>query len=144
MRAALNTFSLLVLVASALATAGCNNMYGPCARNFDCAADLRCVDLGGDIGPICTKPCTIEKSRAGLPDVLDDDAFYEDGTVQNTTVSEADCLEGEATVLVENGNFDVSPAQPGDTIGVCRVSQEQLTNGNLGNDSQLTGWCAPL
>ena len=138
--------SVLLSVVVAAVASGCNPMYAPCERQIDCAQGLRCVDLNGTGGAICTQPCTISRSRSGLPDAIDDAAFYEDGTVQDTTVSSenADCLEGGASVQVENGNFNVAPENEGDAIGVCRVSDEQVASGQIGGSSTLTGWCAPL
>lgn len=121
--------------------AGCANpLFAPCQSQADCAADLRCVTLSEQLGSICTRSCTIAKKRAGLPDAVDDDVLFEEGTTQLTTVSDAECADGAVEVGAQDGNLSVQ----GDVVGVCRVSAEQVANGQISGDSVLSGWCAPL
>jgi hypothetical protein len=122
----------------------CNPLYAPCNGQIDCAQDLRCVNLGDDSGSICTKPCSISKGRAGFPDAADNDAFYEDGSSQSETVGDSACAEGEVTVTSEDADGPNNVLVEGDVVGVCRTSSEQQTSGELGDDSSLRGWCAPL
>lgn len=128
----------------ALMSAACNPLYAPCNGQIDCAQGLRCVNVGGETGAICTKSCSISKSRAGFPDAADDDAFFEDGASQSETVDDSACAEGDVTVTSEDSDGPNNLLVEGDVVGVCRTSVEQQTSGELGEDSVLRGWCTPL
>ncbi len=133
-----------VLVAFGLFTvalSGCGGgLYSPCERNLDCAGEgLQCVNLDGDRG-ICTRQCSISPNRSGYPDVLDDDALFENGAAQTAQAPDSPCNEGTATATVQDGNVIVE----GDGIvGVCRVSPEVIASNEFGEDSFVPGWCAP-
>lgn len=127
--------------------AGCSSpLYAPCERQADCAEGLRCVNLGGDYGALCTRACTISKERAGHPEALDDDALFEDGTTQLKEVADAQCSEGPVKVGSQDveGGPEQDVSVEGEIVGVCRVSQEQLANPRISGDSQLSGFCVPL
>lgn len=128
------------LMTATVAASGCGGgIYAPCERNLDCAGEgLQCVNLNGE-GGVCTRPCQISPDRSGYPDVLDDDALFENGAAQTASAPDSPCNDGAASATVQDGNVIVE----GDSaIGVCRVSPE-LAASNLGDDSLVTGWCAP-
>lgn len=137
-------FARIASLAVFTLVAGCNPLYAPCNGQIDCTQGLRCVNLGGDDGAICTKPCSISKGRAGFPDAADNDAFFEDGSQASETVSDSACAEGDVTVSSEDADGPNNVLVEGDVVGVCRTSEEQQTSGEIGNDSELRGWCAPL
>ncbi len=140
--------SALNLSLSLLGTAGCASaLYAPCDAQYQCAEELRCVNLGGDTGGMCTKPCTVLKSRAGFPDAADDDKYYEDGAGQSDTVGDAACSDGDVEVTSEDtdGPQKLGVKPKGNAIvGVCRISPEQIASTETSGDSVLAGMCAPL
>lgn len=135
-----------LLPALLLATACGGALYAPCDGQVACADGLRCVNVGGDLGALCTKPCTVSKARAGFPDALDEDAFFEDGTTTEETVSgeNSACSEGDVTITSQDQDGPQQIGVEGDVVGVCRVSPEQLASGDIAGNSQLSGWCTPL
>ncbi len=144
MRAPVWNLSLALPFVSAFFLSACGgSLYAPCDGQTGCSDDLRCVNVGGDTG-LCTRPCTITKSRAGYPDALDENAFFEDGTTTEETVADAACSEGDVTVTSQDGDGPQTIGVAGDVVGVCRVSPELLASGEIAGDSQLSGWCAPL
>ena len=142
----------LPLAASVLAcmvgSACASGLYAPCDGQWQCGEGLRCVNLGGDTGGMCTKPCTIVKSRAGYSDAADDDKYFEDGAGASDTVADAACSDGDTSVTTEDTDdgqqrLGVSGAE-GVVVGVCRVSPEQLASTEIDEESVLAGFCAPL
>jgi hypothetical protein len=126
---------------------GCASaLYAPCDAQYQCADGLRCVNVGGDTGGLCTKPCTIVKKRAGYPDAAEDDKYYEDGAGQSDTIGDAACSDGNVDVTSEDADgpqkISVTPAA-GTVVGVCRVSPEQLASTETDADSVLAGFCVP-
>ncbi len=121
---------------------GCGGgLYSPCENNIDCVGDqLRCVNLGDGQGGTCSRPCAISTNRSGLPDVLDDDALFEDGAAQTSSAEASPCNEGPATAAVQDGNVLV---ESDGVVGVCRISPEVAAAG-FGEDSTMVGWCAPF
>lgn len=135
----------LALLLGASCTSG---LYAPCEGQWQCGEELRCVNLGGDTGGICTKTCSIVKKRAGYSDAADDDKYFEDGAGATDTIADAACSEGETRVTTEDmpdGPQKLAvETPPGGIVGVCRISPEQIASGEIDDDSVLTGFCAPL
>ena len=119
---------------------GCGGgLYAPCERNLDCSGEnLQCVNLSGQ-GGICSRPCSISPDRSGYPDVLDDDALFENGATQTAQSPDSPCNETAASATVQDGNVIV---ESDGAVGVCRISPEVRAS-NLGEDSFMPGWCAP-
>lgn len=139
---------LALSIPCALSLSGCASaLFAPCDGQVECQEGLRCVNLGGDTGGICTKPCTVQKARAGYPDPLAEDKFFEDGTTQEETVT-AECSDGDVTVVSEDnpdtGAQNIGVSSANGVVGVCRVSAEQLASDEISGESVLSGFCAPL
>ncbi|MCP4503836.1 MAG: hypothetical protein GY822_28250 [Deltaproteobacteria bacterium] len=84
-------------------------LYAPCQNNIDCAGDgLRCVQLGDQFGAMCTRTCTISRNRAGLPDAIDENEFFEDGSSHNQTVCDSDCADAPVEVTTQDGQLEYS------------------------------------
>lgn len=135
--------ALVALAALALAACG-GPLYSPCDNQVGCAEGLRCIDVGSDIGAICTRSCSVQKDRAGYPDALDEDAFFEDGTTTQETVADSRCAEGEVEVASQDADGPQQLSVSGEVVGVCRLSPEQIASGEIAGDSTLSGWCSPL
>lgn len=146
MRSTVRSTVLSLVPALLLASACGGALYAPCDGQVGCADGLRCVNVGGDYGALCTRPCTVTKARAGYPDALDEDAFFEDGTTTEETVAadESACSEGDVTIASQDQDGPQQIGVSGDVVGVCRVSLEQVASGEIAGNSQLSGWCTPL
>lgn len=140
MRAALASLVPALLLASACG----GSLYAPCDSQLGCADGLRCVNVGGDYGALCTRPCTVTKSRAGFPDALDESAFFEDGTTHDETVADSACAEGSVKVTSQDQDGPQQIGVEGEIVGVCRVSPEQIASNQIAGNSVLSGWCTPL
>jgi hypothetical protein len=134
-------------LALGLLAAACGNpLFSPCSGQLDCGEGLRCVDLGNN-QRLCTRPCSVVKKAAGLPDGFDNDALFEDGGTAQQDIADPAC--GDDTIsLISQDNPDergqnISVESNG-VVGVCRVSPEQLANNDIASDSVLSGFCAPL
>lgn len=137
--------SVLALVPALLFAAACGGpLYAPCDSQMACAEGLRCVNVGGDLGALCTRPCTITKSRVGYPDALDEESYFEDGTTTEAKVDDAACADGEVTVTSQDQDGPQQIGVSGEVVGVCRVSPEQVAASEIAGNSQLQGWCTPL
>jgi len=132
----------LCLVAFGLLfTSACgNSLYAPCASNVDCGGgDLQCVQLGEPYGAMCTRPCTISRSRSGLPDAIDEDQYFENGASHADTVTDSACADQPVEVTTQDGNMEYTSDG---IVGVCRLSPETAALGVSGN-SPLQGICTP-
>lgn len=139
------TAALPLLAALALSAAGCGGpLYTPCTSQVGCAEGLRCIDVGGEMGAICTRSCTVRRDRAGFPDALDQDALFEEGTTTQQTVSDSRCAEGDVEVVSQDADGEQQISVSGEVVGVCRISPEQAASAAMASDSTLSGWCTPL
>jgi hypothetical protein len=141
-------FSFLAFVAIAPVVAACQagELYEACNGATDCNEGLRCIDLGGD-QRLCTRPCSVEKRRAGYPEGLDDDALFTDGGSAQATVKDPQCADAAIDVASQDnpddGAQDIAIESSG-VVGVCRVAATLLEDDSISKDSVLTGFCAPL
>jgi hypothetical protein len=137
--------SVIALMVGSACTSG---LYAPCEAQWQCGEELRCVNLGGDTGGLCTRACSIVKSRAGFSDAADDDKYFEDGAGASDTIAEAQCSDGETRVTTEDTEGGPQKlnveAPPGGVVGVCRISAEQIASTEVDGDSVLTGFCTPI
>lgn len=137
--------SRLLALSAVLVLSACGGaLYAPCDNQTGCSEGLRCINIGGDYGAVCTRPCSVTKDRAGYPDALDENSYFEDGTTTEATVTDAACAEGDVTVTSEDTDGAQRIGVSGDVVGVCRVSPEQLASDEIAADSILSGWCTPL
>jgi hypothetical protein len=137
----------VVLVAAPLiAACQAGELYEACNGATDCEEGLRCVDLGGD-QRLCTRPCSVEKRRAGYPEGLDDDEIFTDGSSAQSSVKDPQCADAAIDVASQDnpdqGAQDIAIASKG-VVGVCHVAPALLADDAISGDSILTGFCAPL
>jgi hypothetical protein len=129
-----------------LAACQAGELYEACDGATDCEEGLRCVDLGGD-QRLCTRPCSVEKRRAGYPEGLDDDALFTDGGSAQATVKDPQCADAAIDVTSQDdpdqAAQDIAIESKG-TVGVCRVAATLVADQAISGDSILTGFCAPL
>ena len=138
--------SLVTLVVAS--TSGCNGggLYAACNGPSDCAEGLRCIDLGGD-QRLCTRPCSVEKSRAGYPEGLEDEELLADGAGGQASVKEPQCGDAKIDVTSQDnpdqGAQNVAIESAG-VVGVCTVATALLEDDAISGDSVLPGFCTPL
>ena len=139
--------SLAALVVLAV-LGGCRTgaLYEACDDAVDCAEGLRCVDLGGD-QRLCTRPCTVEKRRAGYPDGLADEGLFTDGGAASASVDDPQCADAPVDVTSQDdpeASAQKIAVESKGVVGVCRVAPALLDDDSIGPESVLPGLCAPL